>query len=95
MLCVPPQRWAVSLELAAARSATAEASLKSQKEALDSQAASVAAQSQGLQEQQRQLEELSRDVAKEREQLERLAAQLEVGKGLARGVRWVKSWQHS
>jgi hypothetical protein len=72
------QRWSMSLELAAARASTSEASLKSQAEALEAQAAALAGQAGGLAEQERQLEELSRELGREREQLERLAAQLEV-----------------
>jgi uncharacterized coiled-coil protein SlyX len=72
------QRWSMSLELAAARASTSEASLKSQAEALEVQAAGLAGQAAGLAEQERQLEELSRELGREREQLERLAAQLEV-----------------
>lgn len=80
------QRWAVSLELAAARAATTESTVKQRQEALEVQSAHLSAQEGTLEQHERQLEELSRELAVERQQLEKLAEQLEVCPCMSR--RW-------
>lgn len=78
LLWLPMQRWAVALELAAARTTASESTIKQQQEALEHQSAQLSAQTASMAEHERQLEELSRELAEERQQLEKLAEQLEV-----------------
>lgn len=74
----PLQRWAVALELAAARVASSEAAIKVQAGELDGRGEQLSRAAAAATQQESQLDSLSRDLAQERAQLERLASQLEV-----------------
>lgn len=78
-----PQRWAVSLDMAAARLNSSSSTLKRQAAEAGGRAAELEAQAASLSARQQELEGLSRELNKDRGLLEQLAGQLEVGRGQA------------
>jgi len=76
----PPQRWAVSLDMAAARLHSSSSTLKRQSAEAGGRAAELEAQAASLSARQQELEGLSRELNKDRGLLEQLAGQLEVGR---------------
>jgi uncharacterized protein involved in exopolysaccharide biosynthesis len=82
-LQLPPhlQRWAVSLDMAAARLHNSSSTLKRQQSESAGRSAELEAQAANLSARQAELDALSRELSKDRSLLEQLAGQLEVRRG--------------